>query len=509
MKNWKLWAALGIAVVLAAVGIVAAYVWWLADPISPPRDATLVTVEQGPLTVAVRAYGAVTSANQTTLTFGTGGRVLAVLVSEGDVVEQGDVLARLETTDLEMGVARAEAGLALSQAQRARIQVKPTAVEIEAAQAVLSAAQARYERVKSGPMAAEIASAEADLASAQASYNELLKGPSAAERAVLQANVDKAQATLKSAQEAYDRIGWRPGAGATPQGQALEQATIDYEQALASYNLAVAGPSADETQRARAQIAQARAQLERVKTEGADDELKSASAEVTRAQADLDRLQNGPTNEELAIARAQMKQAELALEQANSQLASATLVAPAAGTVVAVSANAGQTIAATAPIVSVTDLNTLELEAQVHETYIGQVQVGQRATVELDALPGRVFEGQVRQVGPLPSTSGGIVTYPVAIGLGKMDALVKPGMIAQAIIVISEKADVVLVPKGALQIHDGRWTVRLSRDGRLEDVPVELGARQGRLVEVLAGLSAGDQVTMNTAPLLEDERNAE
>ena len=82
-------------------------------------------------------------------------------------------------------------------------------VEIEAAQAVLAAAQSRYERVKSGPMAAEIASAEADVASAEASYAQLRRGPSAQERAVLKANVDKAEATLKLAQQAYDRIGWR------------------------------------------------------------------------------------------------------------------------------------------------------------------------------------------------------------------------------------------------------------------------------------------------------------
>jgi HlyD family secretion protein len=504
VKNWRLWAALGVAVLLAAAGIAGAYVWWLADPISPPRDATLVTVERGPLTVSVQAYGAVASANQTTLTFGIGGRVQEVRVNEGDVVHKGDVLARLETTDLQMGVARAQAGLALSQAQLARVRVKPTEVEIEAAQAALAAAQARYERVKSGPMAAEIASAEAALASAEASYAELRKGPTAEERAVLQANVDKAQAAVKLAQQAYDRIGWRPGAGATPQGQALEKATIDYQQALASYNLAIVGPSADQTQRAQAQIAQARAQLEKVRTEGADDELKSAAAQVVRAQADLDDLQDSPTAEELAIAQAQVDQAQLALKQANSQIESATLVAPTDGTVVAVTANTGQTVAATAPIIAVTDLNTLKLEAQVHETYIGQVRTGQRATVELDALPGQVFEGQVREVAPLPSMSGGIVSYPVAITLGEMDASVRPGMIARATIIISEKGDVVLVPKGALQNHDGRWIARVSRDGRLEDVEVQLGARQGRMVEVLGGLSAGDQVAVNTIPLVEE-----
>jgi len=504
VKNWRLWAALGIAIALAAAGIAGAYVWWLADPISPPRDATLVTVERGPLTVAVQAYGAVTSANQAVLTFGMGGRVLEVLVNKGDVVQKGDTLARLDATDLKMGVARAEAGLALSQAQLARIQVKATEVEIEAAEAALAAAQARYERVKSGPLAAEIASAEAALASAEASYAQLLRGPSAEERAVLKAGVDKAEATVKLAQQAYDRIAWQPGAGATPQGQALERATIDYQQALASYNLAVAGPSADEIQRAQAQIAQARAQLERVRTESADDELKSAAAQVVRAQADLDKLQNGPTAEELAIAQAQVKQAELALEQAESQLDNATLVAPAAGTVVAVSANAGQTVAPTTPVVAMIDLNTLELEAQVHETYIGQVQVGQRATVELDALPGRVFEGRVREVGPLPGTSGGIVSYPVAITVGKTEGSIKPGMVARATIIISEREDVVLAPKGALQSHGGRWTARVSRDGRIEEVQVEVGARQGRMVEVLAGLSAGDQVAVNTIPLIEE-----
>jgi len=513
VKNWKLWAALGLAVLLAAAGIAGAYVWWLADPVSPLRDAPLVAVEKGSLTVAVQAYGNVISANQTTLTFGTGGRVQEVLVSQGDVVRKGDILARLETTDAALGVSRAEAALALSRAELARIQVKPTDVEVEAAQAALDAAEARYERVKSGPMAAEIASAEAVLASAEASYAELLKGPTEEERAVLKANVEKAEATRNLAQQAYDRIAWRPGAGATPQGQALQQATIDYEQALASYNLAVAGPSADQIQRAQAQIAQARAQLEKVRTAGADDELKSAAAAVVRARAELDKLRNGPTPEDLAIAQAQVEQAQLTLQQANGQLASANLMAPTDGTVIAVLANAGQTVAATAPIIAVMDLNNLEMEAHVHETYIGQVQAGQRALVELEALPGRVYEGQVSQVGPLPSTGGGIVSYPVTIALSKMDPSAKPGMIARASIIVAQKEDAILVTKGALQMRDGLWMARVNRGGQLVDVEVELGARQGRMVEILQGLSVGEQVAMNTAPLVEEmsarERNAE
>jgi HlyD family secretion protein len=509
VKNWKLWAALAAAVLITAAGIYAAYVWWLADPAqtardgaSVARDSQTVVVQRAPLTVQVQAFGVVAVPTRNALTFSMSGKLKEVRVAEGTTVMAGDLLARLDTADLELQAARADAALALSRAQLERAQAKPPDADMQAATEALSAAQARYDRVKAGPLASEVASAEAALQSAQANADELRKGITADERTVLKADVERADIALKQAQAAYDKISWQAGAQGTSQAAALEKATVDYQQAQARYNLALAGPAADQIQRAQAQIAQAQAQLERLKTTGAADELQTAAAQVARARADLDKLKNTPNPQDVAIAQAQVVQAQANLQQVKRQLDDSALVAPVGGTILTLSANVGQWVAAASPVVVLADLSHLQVQVYVHESYISQVHKDQAAQVTLEALPGQRLDAHVSDVAALGSASG----YLVTLDLASANAIIKPGMNAEVEIVVAQQEAALAVPKGALRLKDGHWIVRALRNGRVVDVEVKPGLRQGRTVEVLTGLSEGDQVVLDTVSLLKEVR---
>jgi len=497
VRNWKMRVALATAIFIATVGIYLACRWWLVEPISTAEWQT-VPVRKGPLVVTVRAIGAVTSPPEVALNFGIGGRLKELKVAEGDVVRAGDVLAQLDTTDLELRVAQAEAALALSQAQLARTKAGATESELASAKASLAAAQANYEQLKAGPLPADLAAAEAALKSAESSYKQLLAGPNKDEVTIAKANLEKAKIALQKAQAEYDKFAWQQGFEASPQAAALQQATVDYQQALASYNLAMTGPTSDELDKAQAQIAQARAQLEKLRASPTSAELKSAAAQVARAQAEVDRLLNSPTPEELAIAQAQVRQAQIALEQARRQLSYATLVAPISGTVVAVEARVGQSVSAATPIITLADLTHLQVKAGVNEIDIGRVQEGQKAIIHLDALPGRELAGRVSEIAPLPIVTAGVVNYPVTIELAPSNASVRPGMTAQVEIITSQKADALLVPREALRMRDGKWVVRVLRHGSPVEVEIEIGQRKDRVVEVLKGLAEGEEVVIGT-----------
>ena len=501
MKNRKLWLGFAAALLLAAVGIALAYVWWLADPVTVRALGRTATVERGPLEVSVSALGAVAVPREQTLSFGVGGEVTDVGVTEGETVQKGDVLAQLDAADLQMRVETAEAALVLSEANLARTQAGPTEAELIASTAALAAAEARYDQIRAGPLEVEVASVEAALKSAQATYDRVLAGPTEDELAALKANVDRAQIALKQAQANYDRFAWREGFAASPQAAALEDATISYEQAQAAYNLAAAGSTTERRQQAAAEVARARAALVRVQTAGATDEQKTALAEVTRARAALDRLQNTPTPAEMAIARAQVTQAEIQRAQAKRLKEMATLVAPSDGTVLSVIANAGQSVSAVTPAIVLADLTRQQVKVAVHESHIARVQEGQTARVRLDALPGREFGGQVAEIAPVATVVGSLVNYVVTLDLQTSDPTIRPGMMAEAEIVVVQKPNVLLVAKGALRLRNGQWTARVVRDGQPEDVPVEIGDRQGRLVEVSGGVGEGDQLLLNTSPL--------
>jgi len=127
--------------------------------------------------------------------------------------------------------------------------------------------------------------------------------------------------------------------------------------------------------------------------------------------------------------------------------------------------------------------------------------VEQPAIVRVDALPDQALRGRVREIAPVATVIGGLVVYDVTIDLDTAVPSARPGMVAEAEIEVARHEDALLIPKGALRLKAGRWTARAVRDGRVEEVAVEIGERQGRMVRVVSGLSAGERVLLNTSPL--------
>ena len=226
--------ALIILITLVIVGVagVWAYRNFFAQATEQPlQEREEHVLEKGTLSAMVNATGTILPEKQTTLSFTSPGRVAEVPAKEGQVVNEGDLLARLETTDQEFAIAQAELALATAQAQLLRIQDPPSQHDI--------------------------AAAEAALESAKASYRKLVAGPSQEEIRVARTNLDQAQAVLDQAQAAYDQVADRPEVAMLPQALQLAQATVAYQAAQASFDLAMRRPSAAELAAAQSAIAQA------------------------------------------------------------------------------------------------------------------------------------------------------------------------------------------------------------------------------------------------------------
>lgn len=439
-------------VIVAIVAAVAVGAFFLVRAVGRGDNGTTqaetVTVARGALTQVVNATGNVAPAQRATLSFEISGRVLEVLVDEGDVVQKGQPLARLDATDLELTLRSAEASL--------------------------RAAQARYEQTKAGPSKEDIAAAEASLASAIASYEKLKKGPTADEVAVAKANVERAEAVLKQAQAAYDRIAWRGDAAASPQALQLQQATIDYQTALANYRVATAGPS--------------------------ESALKAAEAQIAQARANLERLKRTPSPEDLAIAQSQVDSAQVAVDQAKRRLDSAVLRAPFAGVVEKVSVDVGQLVAAGTPAVVIADTSAFHIMVAVDEMDVALVRVGQVARIALDALPDTPIQGHVDRVGLAGSQTTGVVTYDVRIAVDPTDAPLRTGMSATIDIVVAEKADALVLPNRAIRTDEktGQRYVQVLRNGQVEQVYIKPGIRDERYTEILEGPAEGETVVITT-----------
>jgi HlyD family secretion protein len=308
--------------------------------------------------------------------FAMAGQVGAVEVELGDEVQQGQTLVVLESSILAAGVAQAEAALAAVRAQLA---------ELEA-----------------GPRPEQLAGAEAAYEGALAQYRKLEAGPRDEERRIALAALRKAEAALVQAQAAYDEISWMEEVTEMPQTLGLQRATLDYESALANYEIAMRGALAED--------------------------MAAAWAGVESAKAQVDALKAGATAEQLAAARAAVAQAEAGLETARAALNQATLLAPFAGTVADIQVGLGQIVVPGQVILALADMNHLRVETtDLSERDVARVQVGQAATVFIEALSVDV-PGSVVLISPQASTLGGDVVYSVVVDLDELPEGLRLGM---------------------------------------------------------------------------------
>ena len=139
----------------------------------------------------------------------------------------------------------------------------------------------------------------------------------------------------------------------------------------------------------------------------------------------------------------------------------------------------------------------MTVEVSIDELDILSVSQGQQAEITVDALPGRAFYGTVTQIDPIGKNSGGNTRYTVTITVDR-DANMLQGMNATAILTTGSTENVLTVPVAALDQRGGRSYVYTGFDSEkrtlLDPVEVELGVSDGQTVEILSGLSEGDQV---------------
>jgi len=275
------------------------------------------------------------------------GQVLKLNVEVGDRVQAGDVLLQIDSTTLEAQRAQALAGL--------------------------KAAQAQVDLLLEGANSSDIAAANAALAAAGAAYNRAAQGPTAEDLAIAESQVRQAEAFVKQAQSAYNQVKWMPEIGAMPQSAQLEQATLQYEAA--------------------------KAQFEKIAQGSTQDVISGASAQVAAARAQLANLQRGAKAPQIAAAEAQVEQAETGLYLTQLQVNKATVRAPIDGIVAQVNTVAGANVAPGAPVFELLS-NEVKIVINVDEFSLGQIQVGQPATIRVNTYPDRTFAGEISLIAP-------------------------------------------------------------------------------------------------------------
>ncbi len=236
-------------------------------------------------------------------------------------------------------------------------------------------------------------------------------------------------------------------------------------------------------------------------------EASRAWSSLLAAEVQLEAMEDAPdeaaveaAESQLEAAESQLEAAEQAVAEVQKQLDEAIITAPFDGEVASVYAKEGDMILSATTIIYLIDPTIVEIEVEVDEIDIADVKPGQRAIIEVDALPALQLEGEVTSISTLSTEMGGLVIYEVTIGFDVPQGYnLKIGMSAIADIILEERSNVLLVPNRAIsQDSQGNPIVKVMVDEEIEERPVVTGISDGFNTEIVSGLSEGDVVVIET-----------
>jgi HlyD family secretion protein len=413
-----------VVLLLAALG--GAY-WWASRPAAAASAP------------AALAGSGTIEAETVDITAERGGRVLALKAAEGDEVRQGQVLVELDKSDLlarrdqlDAALATARSNLALASAPARPEDVAEAQAQLAQAEAALSGAKLAWQQAQD--VVKDPGELDTRIAQAQAQVTE-------AERQVELAQVNQKRVEIKAEADSHNQRNH----AALVQNKADQRQLQAARTGVQMAQLALTGAR----QQVRDLVSFRDKPLPLIaQADAAEGAYRQAEAGVLAAQARLAAVQAGPRPEDVAIARTRVQEAEAALAAANVQLDQQTLVAPRNGLVSRKLLDPGELAAPGAQLLELADLDAVHLTVYIPENQIGLVKIGQRARVHVDAYPGQDFEGVVsfiaQQAEFTPQNvqaqeEQASLTFAVKIKLNNPDHRLKPGMPADADILLASQ----------------------------------------------------------------------
>jgi len=292
----------------------------------------------------------------------------------------------------------------------------------------------------------------------------------------------------------------------------VRQADAALQQARVRLGLPPDGENEDIVLEQTAVVRQARAQMDAARSRL--DRALLLSEKGLLPKADLDQANSGFKVAEAQYAdsldEARNRQAILAqrrseLEIARQQLADAVLYTPISGVVRQRSANVGQYVAAGAPIVTLVQMSPLRLQTAVPERQARNVRAGQTVHVTVEGAPG-VHQGRVARISP--SFDEANRTLLVETEVSNTANILRPGAFARAEIVVSSGQQALMVPPASLATFAGIDRVFTVKDGKASERRVKTGRRTEGGIEILEGISAGDDVVVSPGNMADGENVA-
>lgn len=450
--------------------------------------------------------GTLNPANTYTVKSLVDGKILTGGFEEGDKVEEGDVLYTIDSSDASTNLEKAS--IALQQAQRSydkTVDLQYVRAEVDGT--VSSLKVAKGDQVTSGQEVAVIRDSSKML------LNLLFPAADAANFSVGQSAdvvLDGTFETLKGTVTAVT------GTDELSTGNLLVRTvTIRVNNAGGLTTAQAATASVNGVSSiASATFAY---QAERTLTAQAGGTVSAINVQEGDAVSKGDiliELTGDDLTESIQSASESLRSAEISMQNQQDNMSNYTITSPISGTIIEKDAKQGDALTSGSTLCVIYDLSYLEMVINVDELQIGALSVGQKVQITADAVADKTYVGTVTRVSMKGSSSGGTTTYPITIRIDDTDGL-RPGMNANAEIVVAEANNALVVPNAAV-IRGGYVLVSKkspSAANAVEDmdapegyvyVKVETGVSDDSYTEIKSGLQEDDTVAYDTSSVSDD-----
>ncbi|OCQ94344.1 efflux transporter periplasmic adaptor subunit [Oscillatoriales cyanobacterium USR001] len=509
LRQFNRWAIALLAAGLLAVPITMYIVNQHSKPKENPSNSLTVPVEAKNLTVRITASGTVQPVQRVNMSPKSSGRIAELYVEQGDRVEKGQLIARMESRDIEAQLMQSQARLASAIARLEKLQAGNRPEEITQAQARLDQIQANLARLQAGTRSEEIAQSEASLNEAKARLANAQSGSLLQEIAQAKSQIEANKATAELTMQRLQRNRNLLEEGAISQDQ-FE--VYQKEDRIAKANVQEAEKRLKQLQEnRRSQIQQLQAaveqqqQLLKEKENGTrPEEITKAEAEVAEAKSKLAQLVNGTRPEEIASAKADVAEVKAQVRYYEVQIEDTKIRAPFAGIITQRYALQGAFVTPTTSA-STTDTGSstsivalaqdLEVLAKVTESDIGQIKPGQTVEIIADAYPDKVFSGRVKLIAPEAVKDRDVTLFQVRVAIDKGKDLLQSGMNVDLKFLGEKLNNALVLPTVAIVTSKGKTGVLIPNEkNQPKFQPVTIGSTIGNKIQILEGLKAGDRV---------------
>ena len=503
-KNWKWMVPVVCVAVLGG--------WFILRP-DRAQDANVdvsyvqTTPEKRDLSNSLSGTGTLNPANTYNVKSLVAGKVLTSTIEEGDIVEEGTVLYTVDASD---ATTKAEqASITLQQAQRSYDKtVDRQYVRAEVAGVVATLKVAKGDEVTSGQEVAVI----------RDSSKMVLQLEFPAADAATFSVGQSAEVTLDGTFETLTgTVTAVTGTDALSTGNLLTRTvtiTVRNAGGLTTAQAATATINGVSCIAAKCFEYQA----ERTLTTLAAGTVTAINVQEGGAVNKDDivlQISGEDLTEAIQSAAETLRSAELNMDNLQEAMNNYTVTSPISGTIIEKNAKAGDALTAGADLCTIYDLSYLVMVINVDELQVSDVSVGQSVQVTADAVPDKTYTGTVTRVSMKGSSNGGTTTYPVTVRIDETEGL-RPGMNANAEIVIAEAGNALAVPNAAivrggyvLVTKDSPSAANADPDMTAPEgyvyVPVKIGVSDDDYTQIISGVTGNDTVAYDPSSVSTDD----